>query len=115
MAADAELQRPVMAWTSTDDIAFTSYAAFGQLRFPSDYIVTRQWTMTGTQIKYALEDSSPQSPASTGDFTVPERYLRMYGVQYLFLNKYLPSAHSYIDGPLRGRLQIVDTVPDGWM
>jgi hypothetical protein len=110
-----DIPRPIMAWTNTNDIAYTSYAAMGYFHFPGDYIVTRQWTVASPLLYWALQSNESWAPAQTGDFTGIERYLRMFGVEYLMMNKYLPANVSFIHGSLNGRLEIVAEVPDGWI
>jgi hypothetical protein len=115
IGAHPETPRPQMVWTNTDDIAFSSYASFGAFHFPGDYIVTRQWTVAGPVLQDAMLSARPDSPASTGDFAFIERYLRMFGVRYLYLSRYIPANQAFIDGRLAGHLKVDTITPSGWI
>ncbi|MGH2690864.1 MAG: hypothetical protein ACRDKW_18940 [Actinomycetota bacterium] len=104
-----------MVWALPNDVAYTSYFAFGRVQFPGDYIVTRQWTIASPPLVHALKGYGPGSPATTGDFAPAERFLRMYGVRYLILRESEPANVSLVTGPLAGRLGIVARIDGGWI
>ena len=107
--------QPMIVLTNSNDVAYTSYVAFGRYHFPGDYIVTRQWTVAEPLLNENFQGSQPGEPSQTGDFSELGLLMRMYGVQYVFLSDYLPANQSFIDGPLKGQLNLVQKLPDGWM
>jgi hypothetical protein len=113
--ARPDLRAPSMVWAHPNDVAFASYFSFGRFHFTGDYIVTRQWTVAAPALSAALGAWGPGAPATTGDFSRAERYLRMYGVRYLELRRSEPAHAAFVDGPLKGKLRILSEVPGGWV
>jgi hypothetical protein len=100
-----------MVWAMPNDVAYTSWFAFGQVQFPGDYIVTRQWTIASPSLVHALAGG----PAMRGDFRPAERFLRMYGVRYLILRDGVPGNVALVNGPSAGRLEILARIDGGWI
>lgn len=108
-----DLPPQVMVWAAPDDIAYTSYFSFGRAQFTGDYIVTRQWTVASPPLIHAMRGWGEGAPAFESDFTPAERYLRMFGVQYVVLREGWPGNEAYVTGALAGRLKIVGRVEGG--
>ena len=114
-AAQHPSNQPLVVLTTSNDLAFTSYNAFGRYHFPGDYIVTRQWTEAEPVLNELFQNDLPGYPAQTGDFTELGLLMRVYGVRYVFLNQYAPSNVSFVSGPLAGKLRLIQRTTNGWI
>lgn len=114
-AAQHPSDQPVIALTTSNDLSFVSYRAFGRYHFPGDYIVTRQWTEAEPVLNDLFQADRPGYPAETGDFSELELLMRLYGVQDVFLNDYAPSNEAFVNGPLSGDLRLIQRTANGWI
>lgn len=114
-AAQHPSDQPMIALTTSNDLSFVSYRAFGRYHFPGDYIVTRQWTEAEPVLNDLFQSDRPGYPAATGDFTELELLMRLYGVQFVFLNDYAPSNVAFVSGPLAGHLRLIQRTTNGWI
>jgi hypothetical protein len=114
--ADAQkLTAPTLIWAATDDVANSSFVNFGRFQYTADYVSQRQWTQTSPVLQELMQDTVAGMPARTGRFDLIEPYLRMYGVEYVYLPRFGPSTPSFLRGPLSGRLVRVADVPGGFV
>jgi len=84
-AAHPQEPRPIVTWTTVEDLAYTSYAAFGQYHFAGDYIVTRQWTL-GVPLLTAhmlLQVGEARVPLSGPEAASAEALFAQYGLDYV--------------------------------
>ena len=114
-AAQHPSNQPMIVLTTSNDLSFVSYRAFGRYHFPGDYIVTRQWTEAEPVLNDLFQADRPGYPAATGDFSELELLMRLYGVQFVFLNDYAPSNVSFVSGPLAGHLRLIQRTANGWI
>ncbi|HET9051790.1 MAG TPA: hypothetical protein VFO60_08805 [Candidatus Dormibacteraeota bacterium] len=102
-------------WDSSNDLAFTSYAAFGAFHFTGDYVMGDAWGAPSQRLLQLLQFADPGSPGQTGDFSPIERYLRLYGVRLLYLSAANPVTRDVAVGRLAGHLGRVVPVDGGWI
>jgi hypothetical protein len=97
----------------TDEVAYTSYFAFGEFRATDSYTAQGEYTILSAPLNWMIRSSESYAPATSAKFDLLAAYLKPFGVSYLFLPRSLPLADMLSPGaPFHGDLTLVDEQPD---